>query len=213
VHAGFCDWRLPSRIELTSLIDVTKVQPGPTFDLNAFPSNPGGRYWTSSTLAGSDSYAWYVGFDLGDTNLVLRNNAYRARCVRGSVAAPPARYTVGTGLETGTVLDNATGLRWERVHSATVSNFPDAALYCAAQTTAGFTDWRVPSLAELQTLVDESWTFPAIDYVTFPGLSNQYFWTSSEVAGTPDYAWLVSFGNGESSYASFNAGGYSRCVR
>ena len=72
-------WRLPSRIELLSLVDMTQH---PTIDPIAFPSAPSDGFWTSSAVSGSSGSAWYVGFSGGGTyGLGVGFNA-RVRCVR-----------------------------------------------------------------------------------------------------------------------------------
>jgi hypothetical protein len=70
-------------------------------------------------------------------------------------AAPPGHYTLGTDSAAGTVLDNQTGLRWQREPGG-MFTFSDAAGYCQTLTLAGSIGWRVPSATEVQTLVDEA---------------------------------------------------------
>jgi hypothetical protein len=78
-------WRLPSRIELVSLVDFTKAAPGPTIDTTAFPDTPAEQFWSSSMVAataGGMSFAWYVYFLTGataDCELFVKS---RVRCVR-----------------------------------------------------------------------------------------------------------------------------------
>jgi hypothetical protein len=78
-------WRLPSRIELVSLVDFTKAAPGPTIDTIAFPNTPAEQFWSSSMVAvtaGGMSFAWYVYFLTGataDYELFIKS---RVRCVR-----------------------------------------------------------------------------------------------------------------------------------
>jgi len=59
-------WRLPTRIELVSLIDFTRT---PTIDTTTFPSVQGVPTWTSSAVAGDDGPAgyWAVDFSTGLT--------------------------------------------------------------------------------------------------------------------------------------------------
>lgn len=70
--AGLCgasDWRLPTREELTSIIDYSKPYPGPVIDSNYFPATPSSLFRSSSTHARYNSeYAWLVGFASGITD-------------------------------------------------------------------------------------------------------------------------------------------------
>jgi len=74
-------WRLPTRIELVSLVDFSKPSPGPTIDTDAFPDTPAEAFWSSSLVPGWD-FAWYVNFYTGATSNELFALAGRARCVR-----------------------------------------------------------------------------------------------------------------------------------
>jgi hypothetical protein len=90
-------------------------------------------------------------------------------------AAPPGHYTLGIGAEAGTVLDNQTGLRWQREPGGTFT-FNDAAAYCQTSTLGGLSGWRVPSATEAQTLVDET-VVEGVDTSVF-SVSGQ-IWTST----------------------------------
>jgi len=79
--AGHSDWRLPSRIELVSIVDFG-VTSGATINATYFPSTPTSWFWSSSPLAGSSSSAWVVGFDDGYTSYGGVSNTGDVRCVR-----------------------------------------------------------------------------------------------------------------------------------
>ena len=64
--ANHSDWRLPSRIELVSIVDLG-VTSGPMINSTYFPSTPADVFWSSSPLAGSPSGAWIVDFGNGYT--------------------------------------------------------------------------------------------------------------------------------------------------
>jgi len=85
--AGQTDWRLPSRIELVSLIDNGVYNPA--INTIYFPSTVSSSYWSSTTYAYNTSYAWLVFFSSGNPNTDYKSvssnssSANYARCVRG----------------------------------------------------------------------------------------------------------------------------------
>jgi hypothetical protein len=205
---GHDDWRLPSRIELVSIVDFT--QHGPSIDSVAFPATPLEWFWTSTALAADPSEAWYIYFDNGFSKFIVAEDfPYRARCVRSDPVPPVSpRYT----LDAETVLDNETGLRWQRSFAAMGQPWEAAKVYCAQLTTAGG-HWRLPNMRELQSLVDETRSDPAIDPEVFPDTPGVEFWTGSPVAGAPGSAWRVSFANGYTYDATVNLEYLARCVK
>lgn len=52
------DWRLPSRIELVSLLDFTRDTPA--IDITAFPGASSGSLWTSSTTPANRAQVYVV---------------------------------------------------------------------------------------------------------------------------------------------------------
>jgi hypothetical protein len=78
--AGHSDWRLPSRIELVSIVDPGQINP--SINATNFPSTPANKFWSSSPLAGNPTGAWYVNFWLGNTGYDDGIYAGDVRCVR-----------------------------------------------------------------------------------------------------------------------------------
>ena len=74
--------------------------------------------------------------------------------------------------------------------------------------------WRLPSLTELQTIVDYTIASGAtIDETYFPNTPSYQFWTSSPHAGGSGGAWFVSF-EGAYTMSSEAATPFNvRCVR
>jgi hypothetical protein len=75
-------FRVPTRIELLSLIDFTRSSPA--IDTDAFPGAPAELFWSSSTLAGDPSAGWVINFGPGNGFVSSSDIAtkYRVRCVR-----------------------------------------------------------------------------------------------------------------------------------
>jgi hypothetical protein len=208
--AGQEDWRLPTRMELVSIVDFTRD--APAIDPAAFPDTPPAWFWTASRWAEDPSFAWYIYFENGFTNFIDQGATYQVRCVRP--ASPPAPAPTERYRSTaGTVLDSATGLTWQQIPDATGRPWREATAHCAALALAGG-GWRLPTMKELQSLVDETRANPAIDPMAFPDTpSDQPFWTASRVVATPGSAWRVSFAHGYT-YDSSDFNPYlTRCVR
>lgn len=205
-HLG--GFRVPSRIELLSLIDFTVPQP--TIDASAFPDAPAARFWSASPYQGAASSAWGVSFAFTD-GLVYQDKVeakYLVRCVRDGTAAMHTPRTPTAG----TVHDPSTKLTWQQAESTKRRIWSDAGAYCAALDVDG-RGWRLPTVKELQTLVDETRQQPAIDAAAFPNTSADEYWTSSPVPGFPDMAWTVSFAYGFDGFYDIKMFHHVRCVR
>ncbi|MEP7098028.1 MAG: DUF1566 domain-containing protein [Dokdonella sp.] len=59
-----------------------------------------------------------------------------------------------------------------------------------------YTDWRLPTLREMLTLVFADGSVPAIDASYFPNQTASPFWTGTPYASDPTNAWFVSFADG-----------------
>jgi hypothetical protein len=79
---GHHDWRLPSYIELISLLDYG-VWPGPLIEQAAFPSTPAVEFWSATPIAlNASGSAYTVMFDSGSTSNSTLTTQLRVRCVR-----------------------------------------------------------------------------------------------------------------------------------
>jgi hypothetical protein len=186
-------WRLPTRIELASIVDYTRVDP--SIEPVAFSRTPLLAFWTSSAVSGAPGDFWYVPFLYGNTQSWSEPTQARARCVRE--LARPAAAAVECAAENGTVYDERTKLTWQRAVDAGTYTYAEADSYCRALNLGNVdNDWRVPSVMELQTIVDDSQDNPSVAASVFPATPSSFFWTSSYAAGGPDTSWLVDFRNG-----------------
>lgn len=114
---------------------------------------------------------------------------------------------------TNIVTDHVTGLMWQDVEGGwkpfvTEENWnlqeynntsgDTAVTYCENLTLGEYTDWRVPSLRELQTIIDhETVLFGAKIDSTFNYRSPSDVWTSNSSMRFPGMMWYVDFESGE----------------
>ena len=94
----------------------------------------------------------------------------------------------------GTVTDNCTGLMWQKETAPGTYTWEDALKYCEDLSLAGHSDWRLPNVMELQSLVDYGWCESSIDPVFEAG--GWLYWSSSTYAVSTASAWSVYFGCG-----------------
>ncbi|WP_185235230.1 Lcl C-terminal domain-containing protein [Teredinibacter franksiae] len=81
------------------------------------------------------------------------------------------------------------------------------------ESLCGHSDWRIPTRPELETLVYFGQSQPAIDTQFFPNTKNEFYWSSSPVAGHSTSAWAVSFQFGFTAPLQRNNSRFIRLVR
>lgn len=123
---------------------------------------------------------------------------------------------VGTDLVT---VDNRTGLMWITNPAAAgmdaTYTWALALAGCEASAFAGYSDWRLPNVRELMSIVDYSkGAGPTLNAAFFPNTHSNYYWTSTTYAPDPTLAWYVDFSAGYVHLdTKTNNASYVRCVR
>ena len=110
------------------------------------------------------------------------------------------------------VQDHLTGLMWQDDATPSAMTWTDAGAYCSALTLGGYTDWRLPTRAELQGIADYGRYNPAID-PTFQNTISYFYWSSTAGADGTDDAWYLNFDSGGQNNDNKAYDGYVRCVR
>ncbi|MFV1846411.1 DUF1566 domain-containing protein [Stenotrophomonas maltophilia] len=71
----------------------------------------------------------------------------------------------------------------------------------------GHTDWDLPTIEELQLLIDRSRYSPAINTNFFKDIQNDWYWSKTPAAWSSASAWIVDFYYGNVySYLRYNDG-------
>jgi hypothetical protein len=97
------------------------------------------------------------------------------------------RFTLVLG--DAAVLDNETGLVWQRVPVTNIMQWAFAQGTCAVATTGGRWGWRRPTLAELQSLLDPTATPPRLpsNHPFNIAGTTLLFWTQNSLVGTTNF--------------------------
>ena len=221
---GFSDWRLPSIKELYSLADF-RGKTGSIyfldtdyFDLQPYDFDSGdltgthsaemmGQTWSSTPRPDDSTLRYFFNFLNGH----LKSGPYEGadieaksfyRCVRGNNV-----FQNGFSDNGDTITDSATGLVWQKSNGEEATDdyrfaWREALSYCENLELDGETDWRLPDIKELQSIVDYTNENYALnrDLFIFNGYdpseptSAPYFW-SSTTHKDEGYGTYICFGH------------------
>ncbi|WP_437723773.1 DUF1566 domain-containing protein [Sorangium sp. So ce861] len=170
---GRTDWRLPTIRELISIMDFGSTSAFPDV---ITPYQEVLYYHSASEVPEQtdESLAWGVwpgDFGLGTYDTAIAGG--RVLCVSGSRLAHPEMAPADDW-----VLDRTTGLVWQR---QAVPSLPwsEALSHCEELDLAGHRDWRLPSVKELLSLLDDRRVFPVIDQELFLDETDTELWSST----------------------------------
>ncbi|WP_316366542.1 Lcl C-terminal domain-containing protein [Candidatus Thiodiazotropha sp. CDECU1] len=217
--AGIETWRLPTITELFSISHWQHAgsqqwyldrryfelqEPGPEIlagDPYRATHNTSmmGQTWSSTNYAGhielgaETPHAFFFNFLDGRIKAASKRGRSRLfyRCVSGE--------SWGDNLflenHNGTVSDAAMNLQWQQADDGQPRDWPQALAYCEGLNLAGYSDWRLPNIKELQTLVDYRYSDPAIDPNFFKQQDKRgWFWSSTTHGESPSMASYICFG-------------------
>ncbi|MDD5306965.1 MAG: DUF1566 domain-containing protein [Deltaproteobacteria bacterium] len=225
---GHADWRLPDVYELLSIVDEGTYSP--SIDTSAFPATPSNWFWSSSSADPSPAPPngeWGVNFNTGQIEPEAPGNY--CRCVRLGAPVPHSRFertepVIGEFV----VRDLVTGLSWQGCVSgltggscetgvASELTWQQALAYCQNLDWGGRTDWYLPSVKELQSIMDVSREYQAIDPVAFPTslFDLPSTWSSSTYQVDASFAWYVDIylGGLDAAFDKGNDFNPARCAR
>lgn len=226
--AGYDDWRIPTTKELFSISNFSQGWPyldTSYFDIAGTAVSKDEQYWTEAyvgtTVEGGADAAFGVNHGTGHIKAypagVSGPMGNYVRAVRGNTGYGVNDFEANGD---GTITDHATGLMWQQADSGRGMDWKAALAYAESATVAGYDDWRLPNVKELQSIVDYTRSpsagdatnqGPAIDtdYFEITALDSGttdydpdygYFWSSTSAyfgGDSPEYyyAWYVAFGS------------------
>ena len=146
---------------------------------------------------------------------------YQAGWWRGkTIATNKTRFILKAINGDAVVIDRATGLMWAADGSAAGclavgTSIANSLIYAEALTFAGFSDWRVPNIKELFSIID--FGIATSPVIAEPPFSNTLI-TLPYHSGTVyplyiDYSYTVNFVSGIVDTLTFGDLGLLRCVR
>ena len=215
-YGGFSDWRLPNKDELRSIVDYSKT--GPAIDTWYFPNTKSDLYWTSVPYKMQKPFIWGIFFGLGSGICYTPSSERYVRAVRGGsnklFGLPDNSRFTDNG--DGTITDSVTGLMWQKAENERMDWYA-ALKACKEMRLAGHSDWRLPNLKELNSILNLDYTggwWYFKDFFPAEGLKPPllHYFSSTPYEGI--YVWVTNFCFGyDGYYASKSAKLLFRAVR
>lgn len=236
--AGYTDWRLPTIKELYSLILFSGKDPSgyegtstsglvPFINTDyfnfAYGDTEAGERIIDAQYASSTKYVDYTmqkdetlfGVNFADgrikgygITLNGNNKTFFVSYVRGNTTYGENNFTDNGD---GTITDNATGLMWMQNDNGRGLLWEEALSYAENLEFAGYTDWRLPDIKELQSIADYSRSPSTTSSAAIDALFNctqitneageadyPYYWS-----GTTHTTWTTNNVGGNAAYISF----------
>jgi len=217
VLGGFSDWRLPTRSELINLCDYTEYRPAmPSIFTDITTTSTHSTFVSITEYADRPDTNWYIEYVNGVSYWCRKEATFNwVRAVRGTQRPAAADRLVAN--TTNTVKDTSTGLVWQKTGTPiTYQTITEAAAYCAALSLDGYTDWRLPTIYELESIVDYTEDEPAWGSLFDGGYADAgEYWSSTVYAGQGAFHWGIRFAYSGiiEKFIDGNGNAYVRAVR
>ena len=214
---GYSDWRLPKLKELGYIANYSALEPAVdgvfvNVDTTSY------RYWTyTESVLASDPSFWFIYFGNGNNGYITNSGStyhdYFIRCVRTEDT-----MTVGSLARddiNNVVIDSKNDLMWQDSSAAALETgtWAEALSYCNNLNLLAHTDWRLPNINEIFSIVDYSKSRSSI-HSSFQNVTSMNYWSSTTHIDDTTEAWGVDFTDGDNeSIDKTSDVNHIRCVR
>ena len=124
----------------------------------------------------------------------------------------------------GTVTDSKTGLMWMKCSlgqsgndcatgGTNTYNWQEALVTADGYSFAGYTDWRLPNIKELRSIVEQRCYDPSINLDVFPATPISNVWSASPYSYLSNSTWVVDSYYGVASHDDRSNFSHVRLVR
>ena len=206
---GYSDWRLPNAIEAFSILNFQTQNP--TVDLNYFIKTNAEYWWTSDLQVNDNSKVWVTNAGGGIGNHAKSETIsaggikkFHLRLVR-TIKAKLINADRFAKLADGTVYDSLTNLIWQKTPYADTLTWEQALAYADTLTYAGYSDWRLPNIKELQSIQDNTAINPALNTNYFNVFGRKKFWSTTTLSNRTTSAWYFDTQFGITTYQTKTA--------
>ena len=146
-------------------------------------------------------------------------------CCGSAFAFDPVVGDITTGFSRddrlGVVKDDIYKLMWKDGDLSPHEMTHDEAVhYCENLNSAGFNDWRLPTIKELLSITDDTRFEPAINkafknvaYETTDHRGERWYWSQTKSAGASSSVWVVNSNDGFVGWRDVSSRRFVRCVR
>ncbi len=136
-----------------------------------------------------------------------------------TIATKKKQFAIKGTIPLNVVIDRATGLMWAGNGNQAgggggiIRTWANSIDYALALNFGGFTDWRLPNILELLSIVDYSEFSPCVNASFFVNQASLPYWSSTNGEGDPNHRHVVDFAGSEVSRFGVGSSANLRCVR
>jgi hypothetical protein len=202
VYAGYSDWQLPSFWQLRSIVDSNRHG---YFVYPVFTQVKTDHIlWSRDDSIAIDQPdfddRWALFMNIGLFTFEEREQEFNAMCVRGKdpVIDAPSGSNRFVEVSPDLIQDQRSGLFWTGPRDRSKSSYymftviktqQEAREFCTNLSFGGKTDWRLPNVQELISIMQPNVRYPATTMMKLPDAAVPIW--SDNVVDETGYAWMV----------------------